>query len=81
MPFKRKEDPSPPSMLRWLKAYYASLPKMVEEGRIYKEDAAKVAKGLRYTIKALEGNINSFKKEKRREAENEYAAAREYFED
>jgi len=62
-------------MLHWLKVYLSSLPEIVDDGRLYEEQGAKVAKGLKYSIKALEDSRAQWRKEKRKAAEDGYQAA------
>ena len=76
MPRSRKtEDMSPPTMLRWLKVYLTEVVKMIEEDRIYREEGLKVAKGLRYSIRALEISATKYKRARQVAREDEYKDA------
>ena len=65
-------------LLKWLKAYYAALPGMVEEERIDRDGAKNAMKGLKYAITALEDNISRYRASARQEAEEAYQKAEEF---
>jgi hypothetical protein len=72
---RKTEDVAPTTILRWLKVYMVELHKMVEDGRIYEEEGKKAAKGLRYSITALEDSKKKWMKERATNAEEAYKQA------
>jgi hypothetical protein len=66
-------------MMRWLKVYLAQMKDMVERDAIQPERARQVAKGLKYAIKALEASGNDHRAAKRKQLENAYQEASEFF--
>jgi hypothetical protein len=67
-------------MLNWQKVYLTQMKDMVERGAIQPDRGRQVAKGLKYTIKALEGSVADYKSERRKSKEDAYKEASEYFE-
>lgn len=80
MPRSRTKTPSVPTMLNWQKVYLTQMKDMVERGAIQPDRGRQVAKGLKYTIKALEGSVADYKSERRKSKEDAYKEASEYFE-
>jgi hypothetical protein len=64
MPGRRTVKPSAPTILRWLKIYYSWLPELIESGGLTSEHGTRTAKGLRYSIKALEESYSEYKRQK-----------------
>ena len=80
MPTKRTETPSVPTLRHWLEVYYSWLPQLIEEGGIHPEYGQKVAKGLKYSIRALDDSATEYRKKKREEFKSQVNEADEYFE-
>lgn len=80
---KQTTQPSAPTMMRWLKTYYTWLPDLIEGGGLYPEHGKRVAKGLKYAIKALDDSAKEYKKlkqaESRRNLNEEVESTDEYF--
>jgi hypothetical protein len=66
-------------MVKWLKLYLAALPKIVDEGRLYEGHAKRIAKGLKYSIAALEDSKSQWVKEQKKNSEDEYRKAVDRF--
>jgi hypothetical protein len=63
----------------WIQKYYAWVPELIEEGGIYPEEGRRVAKGLKYALKALDDSSSRYRSEKRKSAKDGVAATDRYF--
>lgn len=83
MPGKRSVKPSAPTILRWLKIYYSWLPELIDGGGLTREHGERVAKGLKYSIKALEESYSEYKRQKqaddREDLKKKVKSTDEYF--
>jgi hypothetical protein len=80
-PQKRTETPSATTMLLWLRKYLVWTAEMEDAKKITPGYAARVAKGLKYSIKALDESIVEYKTQKRATAREEYEQAASRYKD
>lgn len=81
MPRKRSDKPSAPTMSKWLKVYRMNLKEMVEEGRLTKPHAIRVARGLNAAIAALDESLVEYRKTQVKDFKERDAEAVEFFAD
>jgi len=79
MPRTRTTTPSVPTMLRWQRIYLGQMKEMIERGAIDEKYGRRVAKGLKYTIKALEESATDYRNGRRRAEKDTYEEADKYF--
>lgn len=72
---QKTEGMSPPTIRKWLKTYLSETAKLVDQGKMGKEEGTRVAKGLKYAIKALEDSYSKYKADQRQIQEDEYEKA------
>jgi len=77
MPYKRKEDGSVPTQVKWAKTYMAALPGMLsaDPPRIDEKTAKEFAKAYRHIVKHGEASQARYRKENREQLQRSYEEA------